>query len=131
MTIHANKSQAGTLAYTIGIGSHAIQVDATRADGGDDLGPTPHDLFDASLAACTALTVSMYAKRKGWALEDARVAVDRDNRSEAQGIYRLALKIELIGTLDADQKARLLEIAEHCPIHKLMHATIEISTTEL
>ncbi|MGA2550872.1 MAG: OsmC family protein [Burkholderiaceae bacterium] len=129
MTVYANKSEAGKLAYTIGMGTHALSVDATHAEGGDDLGPSPHDLFDASLAACTALTVTMYAQRKGWLLEEARVTVERDSSQESQGVYRLDRRLELIGSLDAEQRERLLQIAERCPIHKLMmHTRIEIAT---
>ena len=128
MTVHANKSATGTLAYTIGAGSHTFQTDVSRAAGGEDLGPSPHALFDAALAACTALTVTLYARRHGWPLEDARVVVERDDRVDAEGVYRLSRQIELVGTLDAQQRERLMEIAERCPIHKLMRATIEITT---
>jgi putative redox protein len=129
MTVHANKSEAGALAYTLVAANHVLQVDVPESEGGDDLGPSPHDLFDAALAGCTALTLSLYARRKGWPLEDARVTVERDARDESSGIYRLARRIELVGELDAQQKERLLEVALHCPIHKLMQAEIKITTT--
>lgn len=131
MTVHANKSERGKIACIVGVGTHAIAVDAGKDEGGDDLGPSPHDLFDGALAACTALTLSLYAQRKGWPLEEARVCVDRDARDESSGTYRLARRIELIGLLDADQRERLMEIANRCPIDRLMHAKIEITTDEI
>lgn len=128
MTIHSSKG-AGRLSYDITLGErHRLVVDEPTADGGDDRGPTPHDLFDASLAACTSLTVTLYAQHKAWPLEDVRVAIDRDASEERAGVYRLARRIELVGNLSDEQRARLMEIAERCPIHRLMHAKIEITT---
>ena len=128
MSITAQRSTAGKLAFTLKIGAHSITTDVNAASGGDDLGPSPHDLFDASLAACTALTVKMYAAHKKWPLDDVQVEVARDNSREAAGHYKLTRKVRFTGALDDAQRARLLEIANKCPIHKLMHAEIEIVT---
>jgi putative redox protein len=129
MSITTRKAQ-GKIAHDIDFnGLHHAITDEPVSNGGDDLGPDPHDLFDASLAACTALTLMLYAKRKQWPLEDVRVKIDRDNHDERNGNYRLARQLELIGPLDAEQRSRLTEIADRCPIHRLMHAKIEISTT--
>jgi len=111
------------------MGAHAVGVDEPAANGGADTGPTPHDLFDASLAACTSMTVTLYAHRKGWPLEDVRVEIVRDDRDEDTGTYRLVRRINLVGHLDEAQRARLMEIAERCPIHRLMHAKIEVTTS--
>jgi putative redox protein len=128
MTITTQRSTAGKLAFSVKIGTHTLTADVNAATGGDDLGPSPHDLFDAALAACTSITVKMYAARKNWPLDDIRVAVERDSSREAAGHYKLTRTIELIGALDAEQGARLVEIANKCPIHKLMHSEIEIVT---
>lgn len=129
MTIRTQRSGEGKFAFTVNAGKHVFTSDIDVATGGDDLGPSPHDLFDAALAACTSLTVKMYAARKGWPLEDVQVNVERDSSREAAGHYRLLRQIRLVGALDAEQQARLLEIANKCPIHKLMHGEITVETT--
>jgi putative redox protein len=130
MAITAKRTGQPPLACDIGIGTHVITADEPIAVGGDDLGPGPHDLFDAALAACTSMTVRMYAQRKQWPLTDVLVSIVRDDHDERNGIYRLSRTIELQGALDAEQRTRLIEIANHCPIHRLMHAKIEIDTVE-
>jgi putative redox protein len=129
MSIVSRKSE-GRLSYEIMIGGrHRIVVDEPTSNGGDDLGPNPYDLFDASLVACTSLTLMLYAQRKTWPLEDVRVTIDRDTTDERQGTYRLARRIELVGALDDAQRQRLLEIADRCPIHRLMHSKIEVTSS--
>lgn len=113
------------LQYKIQIGKHQLIADAPEAFGGDDSGPEPHDLLAASLAACTALTLTMYAKRKGMALEDVRVAVDH---GQQDGAYELRRHIELVGQLSQEDRERLLDIANKCPVHKTLSGTIRIQT---
>ena len=129
MSIQSSKSPSHKLAFQLAIGPHTALCDEPVAAGGDDAGPTPHDFFDAALTACTSLTVLMYARHKGWPIEDVRVAVTRDNSQERNGVYRLERKVELVGALSEEQRLRLMEIADRCPIHRLMHAKIEISST--
>lgn len=129
MTIKVNKYSYGKLAMAVSLGEHGFLSDVPASSGGDDLGPDPHDLFDAALASCTALTVLMYAQRKGWALTDIEVEIDRDNRDEKMGVYRLQRRIALFGTLSDEERSKLIEIADKCPIHQLMHAKIDITTT--
>ncbi len=128
MAITTRRINTGKVAYAVTANAHTLVTDIDAASGGDDLGPSPHDLFDASLAACTSLTVTMYAARKNWPLTDVQVTVERDNSREAAGHYKLTRRVHLVGALDAEQKTRLMEIANKCPIHKLMHAEIEIVT---
>lgn len=113
------------LQYKIRIGKHELIADAPEAFGGDDSGPEPHDLLAASLAACTALTVTMYAKRKGMRLDDVRVTIDH---GQQDGAYELRRHIEFVGQLSADERARLLDIANKCPVHKTLSGTIHIHT---
>lgn len=129
MSIRSHRSD-GQVACEITAGErHRIIADEPTATGGDDLGPNAHDLFDASLAACTSITLMLYARRKTWPLDDVRVTIERDNSREREGTYHLLRTIELVGALDAEQRTRLMEIADRCPIHRLMtHATIEIDT---
>lgn len=129
MSISARKAATGRIAFELAIRDHRLVADEPLASGGDDLGPDPHDLFDASLAACTSLTLTLYAARKGWPLTDVQVEIERDASEERSGVYRLARRIKLVGALDDEQRARLMDIADRCPIHRLMHAKIEISTT--
>jgi putative redox protein len=106
--------------HILRIREHQITVDVDEAAGGDDAGPTPHDLYDASLGACKALTVLVYAKRKGIPVEEIEVAVDRDNSEERQGVYRLDATLRVTGPLSEAQRAELLRVAGKCPVHRLM-----------
>jgi putative redox protein len=115
----------GPLQYAIQIGKHQLLSDAPVALGGENSGPEPHDLLAAALAACTALTVTMYARRKGMALEDVRVRIEH---GQMDGAYELQRHIDFIGALSADDKARLLDIANKCPVHKTLSGTIRIRT---
>ena len=90
------------------------------AAGGNDDGPEPHDLYDASLAACKALTVLIYARRKGIPVEDIEVVVDRDASEERKGVYRLKSGLRVTGNLSDEQREELLRVAAKCPVHKLM-----------
>ncbi len=121
--VGVSKAAVGLIAQQVTIGPHAFLSDAPVASGGDDLGPDPHDLIDAALASCTALTLHLYARRKGWALVDAIVRVSHDER---EGVYSMRRDIKLIGTLSADERARLLEIAEKCPVHRTLTGSFRI-----
>ncbi|WP_306393107.1 OsmC family protein [Telluria beijingensis] len=113
------------LQYKLQIGKHQLLADAPEALGGDDTGPEPHDLLAASLAACTALTVTMYAKRRGMALDDVRVAIDH---AQEDGAYVLQRQIEFVGALSQEERERLLDIASKCPVHKTLSGAIRIQT---
>lgn len=115
----------GPLQYRIEIGAHTLLTDVPAALGGEGSGPEPHDILAASLAACTALTVTLYARRKGLALEDVRVAIDH---GQHDGAYELRRRIAFIGDLDGEARARLLDIANKCPVHKTLSGAIRIET---
>lgn len=93
--------------------------------GGSDVGFSPAELLASSLAACTCITLRMYADRKGWPLEDVQVEV-RFERED--GASRMQMDISLVGELSEDQRARLLDLAGKCPIHKALSDPITIST---
>ncbi len=104
-------------------------VDSPKIVGGDESAPDPHDYFDLSLAACKAITAQMYAYRKEWPLEGVTATVRRDERDERHGVYRLDVLLSFHGDLDDTQLARLTEISNRCPIHRLMTtSTVEITT---
>ena len=116
--------------HEIHIGRNNLASDLGVEQGGAGSEPSPHDLYDASLGACTALTVLWYAKHKNIPVEDIEVSVERDASQERNGIYRLGAVLRLSGDLSAAQRRELLRAAEKCPIHKLMtDVTTEISTT--
>jgi putative redox protein len=130
MTITIQRELSQPMAQTIQIGQHQLGADGTLEEGGSDSGPSPHDLYDAAIGACKALTMIWFAKRKGIPLDDATVTVERDASDERSGTYRLHAKIHLVGELTEEQRQQLLTVAGKCPIHKLMTAvTTEITTT--
>lgn len=130
-------SKTGNEDFTTEIkaGNHQFLADEPESVGGHDLGPSPYDLVSSGLAACTSMTLQMYAKRKKWDLQDAIVHVEHnknhvkdcenceDSKAKIDHFYR---KIELIGKLDGEQKARLMEIADRCPVHKTLHSEVKV-----
>ena len=120
MTISVSRDDLAGTRHRVKIRDHSFAVDASVAAGGKDEGPSPHDLYDASLASCKALTVLLYARRKGMPLEDVEVQVERDDSQERQGTYKLKTSLRLVGALDDAQRAELLRVAGKCPVHRLM-----------
>jgi len=126
--IKLHKDSVGTYRQRISVDAHELFSDVDTNIGGENSAPDPHDLLDSSLAACTAITLSMYAKRRGIPLEGINIEIERDASKEKSGEYNLALNIHFIGDLSDEQKQQLLDIIEKCPIHKLLsHATINIT----
>jgi putative redox protein len=133
------ETRSGKFGQTVTTGKHQLIADEPVSFGGDDLGPGPYDYLLAALGACTSMTLQMYAARKGWALE--RVIVDlshdrihaKDCEDCGEGregkVERIHRKITLLGSLDDEQKQRLLEIADKCPVHKTLTSVPIIKTT--
>jgi putative redox protein len=129
VTIRVVRDQRAPMRHEVHIGEYKLTTDLGVANGGEGSGPTPHDLYDAALGACEALTTLLYAKRRNIPVEGIEVAVERDASEERAGIYRLSTKLTLTGTLSTAQREDLLRVAQMCPIHKLMtEVTTEIST---
>ncbi|MFV5689659.1 OsmC family protein [Flavobacterium sp. ZT3R25] len=109
--------------------NHKIISDEPESAGGKDLGFAPKELLASALAACTCITLRMYANRKGWDLTDIKVEVTFE-KDTTENKSKMMRNIQLFGNIDEAQKARLLNIADRCPIHQIVTNPIEI-TTEL
>jgi putative redox protein len=128
-------SSVGYLKQQITAGPHTFFADEPLADGGNDTGPDPYSLLLAALGACTAMTLQIYAKRREWPLEKVEVSLkhsrihaeDCEACETKQGkIERIERYISLTGKLNEEQRARLLEIAERCPVHKTLASGVSI-----
>ena len=129
MTIFVTRDTAHKMQHTVHVRDHSFAIDEPPSNGGEDLGLTPHDVYDSALGACKAMTVLWYANRKQIPVEDIRVTVDRDDSAERQGVYRLRVTLAVTGALSDAQRQELLKVAEKCPVHKLMTvATTEVVT---
>ncbi len=125
-------------AQEITAGRHQLRSDEPASTGGADAGPTPYDLLLAALGSCTSMTVGMYARRKGWPLTRVTVRL-RHSREHARDcavcdtetamLTVIDRDVEFEGTLNDEQRERLLEIADRCPVHRTLTSTIEIRTT--
>lgn len=115
---------------------HHILADEPEAYGGTDRGFTPYGLLSAGLGACTSMTIRMYARRKGWPLDGVEVDVSHDKvhaqdagTGPGDRVDMFRRVIRLNGALDSDQRARLLEIADRCPVHRTLEAAARVETT--
>ena len=128
----------GKLSQDVIVGRHLLHADEPVAAGGDDTGPNPYDHLAAALGACTTMTMRLYAERKGWPLARASVRVKHgkmhaEDCAECETregkVDLLTREISLEGPLDAEQRTRLVEIAEKCPVHRTLHSEIVVRTT--
>jgi putative redox protein len=118
---------AGKFQTQVRTGSASFLVDEPPAAGGLGSGPTPFELLSASLGACTVMTLRLYATRKGWPLTGSTVRVVH-RREGPHGRDRFAREIVLEGELSPEQRARLLEIANRCPVHATLEHGADILT---
>lgn len=118
-------------------GRHSLVADEPESVGGNDFGPSPYQLLSAGLAACTVMTLQMYARRKKWDLQNVVVHIDhkKDYAEDCENmdnpksrIDHFTRTLELEGNLDTTQKKRLLEIADKCPVHKTLHSELVVKT---
>ena len=127
MKIQLSKDSEGKFRQRIQIGAHTIYADAAA----DNSAPDPHDFYDASLTACKAITVMMYAEHKKIPLESVDIDLESDNSRERQGEYELRVRLKFNGDLTDEEKQRLLQIADKCPVHKLMTQVKTLVHSEL
>lgn len=108
-------------------GPHIITADEPRSLGGDGTGATPISLMLAALGSCTSITLKMYAERKEWPLQGVETFLSHEKRGDRDHIDR---EIILQGDLTAEQRKRMMEIADMCPVHKMLSGSADISTRE-
>jgi uncharacterized OsmC-like protein len=122
----------------ITVQQHTLIADEPVQDGGTDQGPTPYDFIAGALGACTAITLRMYADRKGWPLRGVVVHLrhgrsygedDRNCENAPVRMDQIDRAIELHGDLSDEQRTRLLQIADKCPVHRTLDAGVKITTT--
>ena len=134
------RGSADGFAQEIHAGRHRIRADEPASAGGTDTGLSPYDLLLAALGACTSMTVGMYARRKAWPLEEVTVhlrhskiyATDCADCETKEGMLdRIERDIHFAGPLTDEQRFKLLEIANKCPVHRTLTSEIDIRTREV
>ncbi len=137
-TVFISEADQSGFAQDISIGPHYLRGDEPVSFGGDDSGPSPYDLLLASLGACTAMTLRMYARHKKLALEHVEVELSHSKihasdcsecETKKGKIDRIDRRIYIEGELDDAQRKRLLEIADRCPIHQTLHSEVVVDTS--
>lgn len=123
MKVKARRTEG--YAHELTVRGHTLTIDEPESAGGTDTGPNPQELLAASLASCTAVTVEMYADRKGWDL--GAVSVEVDYTSDAPGRSRFDVLIEIPEPLSEEQLERLRVIAGKCPVHRVLIGENEVN----
>lgn len=125
----AEETGAGRFQVAIQAGGIRFLADEPAAVGGLGSGPTPYDLLSAGLAACTTMTLRLYADQKGWEIGRIRTAVGHAKRKGEIPADLFTRRIDFDGTVDAERRARLLEIADRCPVHRTLESTARVETS--
>ena len=121
--MRASAVQQENLRHEVKLGSHTLTADEPVDHGGDDSGPSPQELLAASLASCTAITMEMYAKRKGWDVSGMRVDVEYAP-AERGAPTRFQLNMRMPSHLTDEQVERLAVIAAKCPVHRTLEGEV-------
>lgn len=145
-SVTVRKMPGHSYAMEIENGRHVLTLDEMPVDGGEDLGPTPYEFLLSAVGGCTAITVLLYAQRKGWAIEDVTVTLTQDKVKPGESdaftpeeaamagpngrLDLIQIKLFVKGDLDDEQLERLLQIANRCPVHKTLETPAKI-TSEL
>lgn len=122
------QSSSPAYATDITVGAHHLLADEPADAGGSDSGPAPKELLLSALGACTAITLRMYAERKQWPLEQVQVQLSFGDAGSSKDRTVIEREIKLTGALDEEQRQRLLQIANACPLHKILTGAVEIPT---
>jgi putative redox protein len=119
----ASAKQRSKFQHDVKVRAHALTADEPEDQGGDDMGPSPQELLAASLASCTAITMEMYAKRKGWNVDGLEVDVDYQP-AERGCVTRFELVMKMPAHLSEEQVEKLQVIAAKCPIHRTLEGEV-------
>jgi putative redox protein len=122
------RREDGTLKHDVRMRSHKVVADEPKDEGGDDSGPSPQELLAASLASCTAITIEMYAKRKGWELGDVTVHVEYEPAQRGSPT-RFRMVVDLPKELPEEQRERLMQIGAKCPVHRVLEGEVMFEET--
>lgn len=135
--VTVSETHEGKFTQNILVGAHMARADEPASVGGNDSGFTPYDLLLAGLGACTSMTLRMYAEQKKWPLEHVSVRL-RHQKIHAEDcatcetregrVDHIERDIAITGALDDTQRARLMEIADKCPVHRTLHSEVSIVT---
>jgi putative redox protein len=117
------RRQDGTLKQAIEVRDHTLVSDEPKNHGGEDAGPSPQELLAASLASCTAITMEMYAQRKGWDVGDLAVHVEYEPAQRGSPT-RFSMVIDFPKELPEDQRERLMQIGAKCPVHRALEGEV-------
>jgi putative redox protein len=112
-----------SLSHDVQVREHHLTADEPEDRGGDDAGPSPQELLAASLASCTAITIEMYAERKGWNVGDVEVDVDYEPAQRGSPT-RFTMTVRLPKELPEEQRERLMQIAAKCPVHRTLEGEV-------
>ncbi len=118
-----SRREDGRLANNIEIRDHRNEADEQSDQGGEDEGPSPQELLAASLASCTAITIEMYAQRKGWDIGEVVVDVDYEP-AQRGSVTKFVMNVRLPKELPEDQRERLMQIAAKCPVHRTLEGEV-------
>ncbi len=138
-SVIVRETRTGRFTQEVLSGRHQMIADEPAGVGGDDAGPGPYEYLLAALGACTSMTIRMYADRKGVPLDRVTVRLHHEKRhvDDCENCETPTARIDVIdraitldGALDADQRARLLEIADRCPVHRTLHSVVRVNTVE-
>jgi putative redox protein len=113
----------GTLRHEVEVGGHTVVADEPESGGGSDDGPSPQQLLAASLASCSAITLVMYANRKGWEIGDVSVEVDYEPAQRGSPT-RFHMVVHLPKELPQEQQERLMQIVAKCPVHRTLEGEV-------
>ena len=117
------RRENGTLRHEVEMRDHTLIADEPKDEGGEDTGPSPQELLAASLASCTAITIEMYAVRKGWDIGDVTVHVDYEPAQRGSPT-RFKMQVDLPKELPEEQRERLMQIGAKCPVHRVLEGEV-------
>ena len=117
------RRENGAFRHEIKVRDHTLTSDEDEEDGGDDAGPSPLELLAASLASCSAVTMEMYAERKGWDIGEVVVDVDYEPAQRGSPT-RFRINVQLPKELPEDQRTRLMQIVAKCPVHRTLEGEV-------